>query len=83
MEYVRCYIRSEIGRDVKKENYDNLKQMGRLQWLALQRLREERLRVDRQRHRFHGMCAMACLLQTIVCRSSLRRIWRPAASILL
>ena len=35
MEYVRCYIRSEIGRDVKKENYDNLKQMGRLQWLAL------------------------------------------------
>lgn len=35
MEYVRCYIRSEIGRDVKKERYDNLKQMGRLQWLAL------------------------------------------------
>ena len=35
MEYVRCYIRSEIGRDMEKKVFDNMGQMGRLQWLAL------------------------------------------------
>ena len=35
MEYVRCYIRSEIGRDMEKKVFDNVGQMGRLQWLAM------------------------------------------------